>query len=397
MHQPIALNRLRRALSGMRAAHAYLFTGPPGVGKEMLASRVAQLLLCSNRDGGDTGQDAASSQGLFVQDESNARNRPSARNAAAKGGTGVPDACGQCTDCTLFAAGTHPDFHRIYRTLNKLHPDKKVRDRKAIDLSIDVIRHFVLGRIGLRPARDRAKVFIVIEADRMSAPAQNAMLKTLEEPPGDSFIIMLSAAPDLLLPTTRSRCQQIPFGTLPDGFIQEQLVARLRIPTDQAAFLTQLGQGSVGEALRFAAMGVFDRVADVIAAAKRAIDDPLAAGKALAELAKEMTGDAGNTDDEENADTNAAREAQALVIAIAAVILRDMQRVVVGLSPAALPGRPEISDMARGASPRRVGRAIKELGTAEHQIDWNANTSLIFDSVGIAIGRALGEAAALTR
>src|SRR5262249_49278033 len=148
------------------------------------------------------------------------------------------EACNKCEDCILFAAGNHPDFHRIHRALNKLHPDKTIQRRKAIDLGVEIIRHFVLDRIALSPSRGRANVFIIADADRLTMQAQNALLKTLEEPPGHSYLILLAAAADQLLPTTRSRCQQIPFGTLPDEFIQQSLTAR-NLPPDHAQFITQ--------------------------------------------------------------------------------------------------------------------------------------------------------------
>jgi DNA polymerase-3 subunit delta' len=272
LYQDVAQDRLGRALSSRRVPHAYLFTGPAGVGKEMLATRLAQLLLCGRREASDEG-------GLFA----------APTNAAT---STLTDACGECQDCILFAAGTHPDYHRIHRMLAKMHPEKKVRDRKATILSVDVIRQFVIGQIGLCASRGRAKVFVIVESERMNDEAQNALLKTLEEPPGHSYIILLATAPDELLPTTRSRCQQIAFGTLPDSFIAKQLVARRGVSAEAAAFLTQLAQGSLGQALRYAEMGMFDRLGVVAAAMRTAPDDPLACGKSLADLAKSLSADA---------------------------------------------------------------------------------------------------------
>src|SRR5206468_9755720 len=102
------------------------------------------------------------------------------------------DACGECIDCQLFRQGGHPDFHRIHRTLNKHHPDKAIQRRKALDLSVDVIRHFLLDCIGLSPSRQCAKIFVIAESELLSSPAQNAMLKTLEEPRGHSYLIFIA-------------------------------------------------------------------------------------------------------------------------------------------------------------------------------------------------------------
>ena len=358
-HQDVAVDRLRRALKSRRVPHAYLFTGPAGVGKEMLATRLGQLLLCS-------GAEPASG----VREE----------------------ACNKCEDCVLFAAGNHPDFHRIHRALNKLHPDKTIQRRKAIDLGVEIIRHFVLDRIALSPSRGQAKVFVISDADRMNAASQNALLKTLEEPPGHSYLILLAAAADQLLPTTRSRCQQIPFGTLPDEFIQESLTARNLAP-DHAQFITQLSQGSLGQALRQAEMKLYERTDEVLAAIKDAQNDPLAAGKSLMDLSKELSSDAKNRDDEDESDsegergtTKGTREAQALVIAMVSTVLRDMQRSAVGLPPLASPNRPSIAESR--ASAQSIGRVIRTMGLSEYQIEQNANTSLVFDEIGIALGSA---------
>lgn len=373
MHQDAAIDRLQRALSSSRVPHAYLFTGPNGVGKELLASKLAQLLLC-------TGNDASAGPSLFG----------GADSAPQDSGLMSQDSCGSCPDCILFAAGNHPDFHRIHRALNKMHPDKGVQRRKAIDLGVDVIRHFVLERIMLHPSRGSAKVFVIIEADRLSIQAQNALLKTLEEPPGHSYLILLAAAPDELLATTRSRCQHIALGTLPDHFISERLqVARQLTPAD-TAFLVQLAQGSLGTALRFADMGIHQRIGDILGACKAAVEDPLGAGKALAELAKDLSSDTKEAIDAgEEGDTNAAREAQALVLSIVGTVLRDVQRVVVGSAPLARPNEPLIKSLAARCTTRPLAASIRALSLAEYQIDQNANAGLIFDSVGIALNRGL--------
>lgn len=375
LHQDAAINRLQRALSSSRVPHAYLFSGPNGVGKELLATRLAQLLLCAG-NAADTGL------GLFGGGD--------AEPAPEGSGLNTRDSCGSCPDCILFAAGNHPDFHRIHRALNKMHPDKAVQRRKAIDLGVDVIRHFVLERIMLHPSRGNAKVFVIVEADRLSIQAQNALLKTLEEPPGHSYLILLAAAPDELLATTRSRCQHIALGTLPDHFIAERLqVARQLTPAD-TAFLVQLAQGSLGTALRFADMGIHQRIGEILGACKAAVEDPLGAGKALAELAKELATDTKDAVDAgEEGDTNAAREAQALVLSIVGTLLRDVQRIVVGSVPLARPNEPLIKSLAARCSTRPLAASIRALSLAEYQIDQNANAGLIFDSVGIALNRGL--------
>lgn len=296
------------------------------------------------------------------------------------------DACGHCDDCSLLAAGNHPDFHRITRTLNKLHPSRDVQKRKAVELSIDVIRHFLIAKVGLRPSRGRAKVFVIPDAHRLSNAAQNAMLKTLEEPPDHSYLILLALSADTLLATTRSRCQHVAFRALPCGFVVEHLLGRCAVSAEAARFLAELSQGSLGMAARSAELGLHDHLPAVIGALQRAPDAPLDCGKTLLDIAKELTATLKEADDDRE-DTNAARQAQTIVLAMASTVLRDVQRVVVDQAPAALPKEPALAAIAGSTRPDAIGRAIRALGNAEYQIHRNANTALVFDTVGTELAR----------
>ena len=158
-HQDRAHRVLQLALSSNRVPHAYIFHGPSGVGREMLALRLARVMLCGSR-----GRSAADEGGLDL-------------------GIEVTDACGKCDDCKLMEAETHPDLHLIHRQLGALHPDQAVRNRQGLELMVQVIRHFVVDQSMLKSVQGRGKVFVVREAERMSTEAQNALLKTLEEPP----------------------------------------------------------------------------------------------------------------------------------------------------------------------------------------------------------------------
>lgn len=125
-HQDRALSILRRTLANGRTHHAYLFDGPDGVGKEMTARAVAAKLLCENVPG-----DAGFQAGLGLGgDADDADFEP----------------CGDCRSCRLFAAGTHPDFHLVTRSLNKLHPEPQVRKTKGLYLVVAIIRHFLIER-----------------------------------------------------------------------------------------------------------------------------------------------------------------------------------------------------------------------------------------------------------
>ncbi|HVP12641.1 MAG TPA: DNA polymerase III subunit [Phycisphaerae bacterium] len=373
LYQDEAQERLQRAFRVGRMAHAYLFAGPSGVGKEMLAARLAAVLLCA--------------EPVEV---------PAPTGAIGSSPT-WRDACGRCVDCRLLAAGNHPDLHRIHRILGKMHPDKEVRNRKATVLGVDVIRHFLIEKMGLRPSRDRAKVFIICEAERMNEEAQNAMLKTLEEPPEHSYIILLATSADVLLPTTRSRCQLVTFRSLPVEFVAERLEQERGLKPGDARFLAELARGSVGLALQGADAKLHQLVPGVLEAMMRAAKDPLGCGKSLLEMANELAEyykEREQEDDEESVDTNAARSGQVAVLSVVSTILRDVLRAAAGAEPVATSDRVAVRALAGGAGAEAIGKAVKAMAAAEYQIARSANTSLIFDGVGIAVGQALSMSSA---
>lgn len=380
-----AIDRLQRSLAGDRVSHAYLFEGPEGVGKEMLAARFAQVLLCSKPK--ETKSD----------------------------GSKHIDACGQCDDCRIFLAGNHPDYIRIHRMLAKMHPDALVRNRKATQLGIDVIRHFLIEPAAHSPVRGRAQVFVVVEAERLNSNSQNALLKTLEEPPKDSYIILLSTPSDDLLATTRSRCQLVTFRPLPTAFVEETLIRQKKAPADAARFLAEVAEGRLGLALRYFDAGLFAHVPEVLECLQQSVDDPLTTAKrieslskAIAEAAKkaesagqaeEIESDADADSDSESADederpqekkdVNVVRESQTIVMSLVTAVLRDILRITAGSAAAALPKEPIVRRLAERTESRRVSRAIAGVAEAMIQIDSSINIGLMFDGVGIALNRGL--------
>src|SRR5207244_10003726 len=146
-----------------RMPHAMLFAGPVGVGKATTARALGALWLCGNPQG-----DAP---------------------------------CGKCESCRLFDAGNHPDYHVILKELIRYHD--RTGTSKGIDLSIHVIVPELLDKAALKSALGRGKVFVIEQAELLNSSAANAMLKTLEEPPGRTIIILLTDQPELLLPTIK--------------------------------------------------------------------------------------------------------------------------------------------------------------------------------------------------
>lgn len=370
LHQDAAMDRLQRVLRSGRVPHAYLFSGPAGVGKEMLAVRLASALLCARAGARDNERIEASEDGAPPR----------------------LDACEQCQSCVMVAAGTHPDLHRIYRALSQMHPEKRVRDQKAIDLSIHVIRHFVIEKMGLRPSQGRAKVFIVAEAERMNEEAQNAMLKVLEEPPDHSYLILLTVSADALLATIRSRTHQVVFRALPTEFVEEKLAREQGAPPSVARLLAEIAQGSLGDAIRYLQLGLHEAVPAVLDAMAGAANDPLACGKLLLDVSRQLAGlfQRQEADPEDAASTNAARAAHGAVLLLVSTVLRDVQRRALGLPLRALDDAMLVGGLAGARRLRDVGDACQAVKTAETQVHQSGNVNLIFDSLGIVIGRALG-------
>lgn len=217
------IDMLKRAVKGGRVAHAYLFAGPSGIGKRRLAYTLAAALNCSLDGGG---------AGLFgVADD------------------GLP--CGVCEDCRLIEGKTHPNIIEVFPV---------DRDGKGADdglIRVEQIRELA-GALNYRVERGK-KVAIVEASDKMMPAAANAFLKTLEEPPPSSVIILISARPTELLPTILSRCQRINFKPLPEGIIKGFLTGEKGFGGDDASVISRLCAGSLSSAIRYAEERVHER------------------------------------------------------------------------------------------------------------------------------------------
>ncbi len=194
----LATGMLKKALESKRIASAYLFHGPDGVGKSLAARNFARALVCQ------------------------------------KGGT---DSCGVCSSCRRVDSDNHPDVH-WYRPVGKTRSVK-----------IDDIRELI-AQTGLKPFEAAWKVFVLLEADRMRADAQSAVLKTLEEPPGRSVLILVSSNPAGLLPTIVSRCQEIRFLPIPRDELERAVAEKWGLPEEEAHLVASLASGSMGSAAR---------------------------------------------------------------------------------------------------------------------------------------------------
>ncbi len=196
---------LIRAVNENRVSHSYLFFGPDGVGKKLVAIEFARALNCYN-----TG------------------------NKANKKKITISEC--DCISCKKIKKGIHPDVFLIEYGGVK-------------DIKVDQIREELEERLYFKPFEGRFKVAIVDEAHRMNLNAQNAFLKTLEEPPSDSVIILITSQPQALIPTIRSRCQLVEFKPLPEESVLEEIKKREDLSPDESVIASRLSGGSLGRAL----------------------------------------------------------------------------------------------------------------------------------------------------
>jgi DNA polymerase-3 subunit delta' len=204
------VEQFRRALERGRLASTFLFVGPSGIGKRSFALALAQSLLCSERQ------------------------------AAAL------DPCGKCPSCSQVLAGTHPDLMQIARPAGKA----EIPLRLLIGEGERRMHEGLCHDIALRPFMGGYKVALIDDADHLNEEGANCLLKTLEEPPPRSVLILIGTSPAKQLPTIRSRCQIIRFQPLPAEDVEELLLGRLGMTDrDEARRLARYSGGSLERAL----------------------------------------------------------------------------------------------------------------------------------------------------
>ena len=361
-YQGAAQRMIQRAVQRKRVPHAYIFHGPNGVGKESLARGFAQLMLCSHPI--ETSLDEQEVEAVGVES--------------------LRTGCGECEDCRALVAHTHPDWHLITRQLIRDHPDPVIRKRKGLDIGVDVFRHFMIEKIGYKPVRGRAKIFVIKEADRMTIQAQNALLKTLEEPPGNTLIVLLVSYTDRLLPTTLSRCQIVSFQTLPTAFVISKLsVLRPDLSPESLGWYARYSEGSVGNALEQAD----DRLYDLN---KRLLKDliglsSIRTSEAIENWTEESKtlGEGYRKRDPDITDTEAGRHGLQTLCRLAAGWYADVLKVAVG-EAANIVNRAWEKELQRATgtvSMDRAAGAVNRLALAQRQLDLNANSQLVVDAL----------------
>ena len=211
-HRPL-LDLLARAVARDTLPPSLLFAGPEGVGKRLTALALASALNCDRPTDldrrGDIGGDAPMSAGK--------------------------DACGVCASCKRIGRGVHADVLLI-------------EPGDSGSIKIDQVRD-AIDRTGYRPFEGRRRVVIIDDADALVANAQDAILKTLEEPPSASVFVLITSRPDVLMPTVRSRCQRLRFGPLSPRDVAAVLERDHGMSPTEAHAAAAAADGSIGRAL----------------------------------------------------------------------------------------------------------------------------------------------------
>jgi len=190
------LHILRESLRQAHLGGAYLFTGPQGIGKKLTAKALAKAVNCEES---------------------------------------VLDACGRCASCIKIENQRHPDVH--------------ILENEESEIKIEDIRQ-LQREICLRPYEGRTKVFVINNAHTLTMEAAGALLKTLEEPPANSLIILISDKPTLLFKTIISRCKILKFSALERKSLQDICKKEYGVESDLAHFLSFFCEGRLGLALR---------------------------------------------------------------------------------------------------------------------------------------------------
>lgn len=319
-----AVALLERSLREGRLRHAYLITGPPRVGKGTLALALAQAVNCLE----------------------------------------PAPPCGECRSCRRIARSLHPDVV----TLGLLADEKSESGRLRKNIGIAQVQD-LNAELALQPYEGRARVVIVDGAERLSTEASNALLKTLEEPPGNAILILVTSEPDRLLPTIRSRCQRLDLRLVAEAEIVADLERRGAEP-EQAALLARLARGQIGWAI--------EALADPEALAVRAERlDALRAALEEGTVARlERAGKLATR-------FSASREEIYETLALWQGWLRDALVVASG-GPADLLANPdrrdEIETAARALSAHAIRVAIEAISRCRVQLEANVNARLALEA-----------------
>ena len=358
--QDQALDRLQQALRSQRVPHGYIFHGPAGVGKELCAREFAKILLCANRQ------------------------------KRQRDGQDVFDCCDSCDSCRAVQADVHPDYTIVYREqIRELRPEQndngsgKTKAHQATALAIDVIREKLNKPAQLTSAYGRGKVFVVREIHLANVHAQNALLKTLEEPPDGTVLILLADRLEGLLPTVLSRSQMVMFAPLGRDFLLERLT-QSGCKQPQSGFWSRFADGSLGRALWLAEQDWYQaKIALVERLARLTDQDAVELAELCIDLAKSYSAQA-RKQGSAVSDTVAKQRMYGFLLAVVSNFYRDLMLSASGAAPAEWINSDQESALkqaAKALSLLQASRAVALVGRAEYLISKNVNANLVFEDL----------------
>lgn len=206
-HEEI-IGHLKSMIETDRVGHAYIFGGEKGSGRSTLAYCFAKTLECK------------------------------------KGGT---DSCDECRSCHQMETGNHPDVTFVTHA-------------RPNTISVDEIRQQVVSTMGIRPYQGKYKIYIIKDGEKMSVAAENALLKTIEEPPQYGIVIIITDNPEKLLPTIRSRCMTIMTKPVREKDIREYLSQTYQLSESRVEFAVSYAEGNLGKAILLATNEDYERL-----------------------------------------------------------------------------------------------------------------------------------------
>ena len=206
--QEMIKEQLQGAIANNKVSHAYIINGENRSGKEFIAKIFAQTLLCEK---------------------------------------GETDPCCECPSCQKAMSGNHHDI--IF-----------VSHEKPNTIGVDDIRDGINDTVFIKPYSSNYKIYIIQEAEKMTPQAQNALLKTIEEPPEYGIVIIITSQPEKLLPTIRSRCVMVLTKPVKEKDIHDYLVSKYSVSEDKATFAIEYAQGNLGKAILLASNENYEKL-----------------------------------------------------------------------------------------------------------------------------------------
>jgi DNA polymerase-3 subunit delta' len=336
-HRP-QIDYFKRVVAQNRLAHAYLFIGPPGVGKRRFALELAKALLCESA-------------------------RPQ----------GAVEACDRCDSCLLVDAGTHPDLFQVAR------PEEK--NEMPIAVMSELCRNF-----SFKSARGHGKIGIIDDADDFNEESANCFLKTLEEPPPNSLFILISTSLDRQLATIKSRCQLVRFAPLSDEYVRQLLQKQGIDDSAMLARLVRLSGGSPGRALELADESLWQFHGQLLQALAKPKLDVVELGATFVKFAEEAGKEAA-----------LQRRRAGQVIRLFVESLTDVLRLHAGAPARSAESAhlPVLSALAERAGPDKIEAMLERCLETETQLGRYVQISLVLEGLMDSLGQVLQTAGPL--